>query len=356
MTRGADISLRIATPESIGSGFYLSEYDVICTQAHIVEGYDQIVIESSLITRQLARVIAIDALLDLAILKPQSALDLPHVEINDSIEEEDQIALCVHPFSLDIIDELGTILLNDFQYHDIHHYLHDLNVDHAANGAPIFDKEGTLIGMHSTVTYHGSKKGVILPSDNILQTLREFDHKSGLPSARCMNCKDWVTGEKIDNCVHCGENIGMPDSVRSIKVDGIQKTIESIITSMGYTLALTRIGADHWELIRGSAAISNTYFEKNGLIIGESYLCKLPPLDRRPGLFRFLLSQNHEMDQLMFSLKGDDIILSLLIYDRYLNEQTGTELLTNLMTNADRFDNILVQDFGCLWTRERKLI
>jgi serine protease Do len=48
-------------------------------------------------------------------------------------------------------------------------------------------------------------------------------------------------------------------------------------------------------------------------------------------------------------VQGQDIYLSLLIYDRYLNEETGQSLLKKLFENADHYDNILVEQFGAGW-------
>ena len=61
---------------------------------------------------------------------------------------------------------------------------------------------------------------------------------------------------------------------------------------------------------------------------------------------------NYELDGLTFSIKGQDIILSLLIYDRYLNADTGLELFKHLFAKADYYDNILVEKYGAQWKNE----
>jgi len=55
------------------------------------------------------------------------------------------------------------------------------------------------------------------------------------------------------------------------------------------------------------------------------------------------------MEGLNFSIKEQDIILSLLIYDRYLNVDTGIQLFKHLFEKADYYDNILVEEYGALW-------
>ena len=65
--------------------------------------------------------------------------------------------------------------------------------------------------------------------------------------------------------------------------------------------------------------------------------------------FNFLLKQNFEIENLTFSIKDNDIVLSLMIYDRYLNEITGRTLFKYLFEQADAYDNILVEQYGAEW-------
>ena len=65
----------------------------------------------------------------------------------------------------------------------------------------------------------------------------------------------------------------------------------------------------------------------------------------------FLLRQNATTDGLTFSINpnGQDIILSLLIYDRYLNVDIGIRLFEHLFERADYYDNVLVEEYGAYW-------
>jgi serine protease Do len=42
-----------------------------------------------------------------------------------------------------------------------------------------------------------------------------------------------------------------------------------------------------------------------------------------------------------------------LIYDRYLNANTGTKLFKHLFERADYYDNILVEEYSCVWRNVR---
>ena len=76
------------------------------------------------------------------------------------------------------------------------------------------------------------------------------------------------------------------------------------------------------------------------------------PKDNINPLYEYLLKQNYEIEGLTFSIKENDIVLSLLIYDRYLNMDTGMKLFKYLFERADYYDNILVEEYGAIWKNE----
>lgn len=348
------ISLRIATPESSGSAFYLPAYDIIVTAMHIVRGYQSIVIEGNDVDRQLAEVVYKDEGLDLAFLKTKQPLPSIDVTYQKMIEEEDVIVAYAYPFRSSELLEKGYVDDPAFDFHGSPHIMHDALLGNAANGSPLFSESGNLLGLNNFLPWKGRQVGMALPIGQILDSVTTYLGSGARYMTKCSKCGTLHTGADFGQCAKCEEILEKFITNSAYVPHGVGKTIELLLESMGYTLELARIGKDHWEVERGSAAVNITYFEKNGLIIGDAYMCKLPPQSNL-GLYEFLLRQNHEMENLTFSVKGDDIILSLLIYDRYLNEQTGTTLLTNLLERADRYDNILVEQYQCLWTSSRKL-
>ena len=82
--------------------------------------------------------------------------------------------------------------------------------------------------------------------------------------------------------------------------------------------------------------------------MGDAFLATLPRKEIKP-IYEYLLRQNFSIEGLTFSIKGQDIILSLLIYDRYLNLETGKTLFNHLFKKADDYDNILVEQYGASW-------
>jgi len=77
----------------------------------------------------------------------------------------------------------------------------------------------------------------------------------------------------------------------------------------------------------------------------------LPKENIKP-IYEYILRENHANKTITFAVHEQDILLSLLIYDRYLNEDTGMQLLQMLFAKADHYDNILVEQFGARWKVE----
>ena len=66
-------------------------------------------------------------------------------------------------------------------------------------------------------------------------------------------------------------------------------------------------------------------------------------------MYEYLLRENYNNSGLTLSLHDRDIVLSFLIFEQYLNEETGKQMLSDLSQKADYYDNVLVEQFGAHW-------
>mgnify|MGYP001591587247 CR=1 FL=1 len=132
------------------------------------------------------------------------------------------------------------------------------------------------------------------------------------------------------------------------QANGINRIIEEILKNAGHDPRLARQAPNSWEITQGSARISISYYEPGGLISGDAMLCELPK-EHSKQAYEFLLRQNFELEGLTLSVDGQAVVLSLIIFDRYLNLETGQRLFQHLFEKADYFDNILVEQFGATW-------
>ena len=69
------VVVQIATPFSVGTGFYLKKYNLIITNEHVVRNNREVVVEIENISRSLQPVLFIDPRLDLAFIKSPNLTD-----------------------------------------------------------------------------------------------------------------------------------------------------------------------------------------------------------------------------------------------------------------------------------------
>lgn len=347
-----DIVIQIATPYSTGTGFYLASENLIITNEHIVRDNRRAIIFGNQIQKQLSEVIYLDQKYDLAFLRPPKSVTIPTAELRidpPPVSGEPVIAIG-HPFELKYSTTKGIVSNTHYMREDTPYIQHDAALNPGNSGGPLIDADGKIIGINTFILKDGNDIGFSLPAHLIENTIRSFKAKQQSIGIRCHSCSNIVVEEELDKgyCPHCGTNLQLPNQLEEYEPIGIAKTVEEMLIQNGYHVETSRRGPNAWVIQKGSAKINISYYEKMGLITGDAYLCKLPQSNIKP-IYEYLLRQNHEIEGLTFSIQGQDIILSLLIYDRYLNVDTGMQLLEHLFEMADHYDNILVEEYGARW-------
>jgi serine protease Do len=351
------VVIQIATPYSKGTGFYVKSHNVIITNEHVVRGNKEVVIDNSHFKRQLVKVLFIDVNYDLAFLSVPDEVEIPSVNFGKqtSIKEGDTVVAIGHPFGLKYTTTQGIISSTLYQQNDITYIQHDAALNPGNSGGPLLNMDGEIVGVNTFMIRDGKNIGFSLPVNYLEESILAYKSGDGKTGARCVSCSNLVfeTGEEIKYCPFCGAKITLPSFEEEYEPVGISKTIEELLVDIGYNVKLSRRGPNNWEVHQGSAKINITYHEKTGLIIGDAFLCNLPKENIGP-LYEYLLKQNYQVEGLTFSVnpKGQEIILSLLIYDRYLNLDTGIQLFKHLFEKADHYDDILVDEFGAIWKQE----
>lgn len=282
------LTTQVATQFSTGAGMFLPEYGLVLTGERIVSDSATVVVSLPGKPDQLGRVVYLDRVYDLALLR---ITDLP-----------------------DAMPAPAT----DRQYAN---YLADCGLDEDLDAAGLRD------------------------------ILKDFAQGGGRQASRCEDCREMVfeAGEEPGRyCAGCGGEIKMPSSLEDVGTSGIDATIETIITSAGFDPRLARRGPYLWRILKGSATIEVAYHQDSGLVTGDAYLCRLPE-DPGPEVYTYLLRENYTLSQLSLSTYGRDVVLSLLIYDRYLTVETALPQFKHLFERADAYDDVLVERYGGSW-------
>lgn len=348
------VLIQIATPYSTGTGFYLKKNQLIITNEHVVRGNRRVIVNGDLLKKQLVQVLYTDPKYDLAFLEPPAEI-LPEVHLmsTTTLHEGEPVIAIGHPFGLKLSATNGIISNVRHQIGDLNYIQHDAALNPGNSGGPLINASGEIAGINTFIIRDGNNIGFSLPARYLQDTILEFEAGGQLPGTRCYSCTNLVFDQASAGkyCPHCGARIELPNYVEEYEPIGINKTIEDILKALQYDIELSRIGPNHWQIEKGSAKITVTYHEESGLVLGDAFLVQLPRQSIGP-IYEYLLKENYRMNHLSFSVRGNDIILSLIIYDRYLSVETGKELLEYLFDRSDHYDNILVERYGALWKEE----
>ena len=146
---------RIPEQRGTGSGFIISADGLIMTNAHVVEGADQILVRLTDKREFQGKVLGTDKQTDIAVVKID-AKDLPVLKIGDSsqLKVGQWVAAIGSPFGLDntvtagIVSALSRNLPSD-QY--VPFIQTDVAVNPGNSGGPLFNMQGEVVGINSQI-------------------------------------------------------------------------------------------------------------------------------------------------------------------------------------------------------------
>ena len=345
--------IQIATPYSTGTGFYVAAYDLIITNYHVVTNNRFVVIEGDSFEKQLSKVLFTDPKHDLAFLEAPSEHSLPTIELADETKVNEGMPVWAlgHPFGLKISVTSGIISQTRNKTNGVIYYQHDAAINPGNSGGPLVNDQGQILGINTFNVKDSTGIGFSLPVNYLRKGLTEFLAQNSVNVTRCVSCVNVVNelqlaGQK--HCPNCGTKITLPNEEDEYIPTGISYTIEQIIKESGHEVATSRSGPFAWEIKQGSARIQLQYHENTGLIIADAILCQLPKQEIQR-IYEFLLRENNKIENMGFSVHNNDIVLSLVIYDRYLNPETGAKMLSRILELSDYYDDVLVNEFGADW-------
>ena len=349
------VVVRLATPYSTGTGFYLRAFNLVVTSEYVVRDNREVIVQGLDLERQMIPVVFTDFQYDLAFLQPQQAFELPDIHLAEdaSLAVGDPVLAIGHPFGLPFTAAESQVKALDYLQEEQAFIEINAHLAPGNGGGPVVNQAGEVVGVNSFLIRKDDQIDYALPVERLRALIDVFESQGRVPGVRCLHCDQlaFATAPTATECPHCQEKISYPFQLPVYTPTGIPSTIEHLISETGHRAPLARRGPNTWEIKEGSARVHISYYEKNGLIIGDAYLCELPPQDEKP-LLEYLLKQNYEIEGLTFSIRNQTVVLSLLIYDRYFNENTGSKLFRHLFEKADHHDNILVEMFGASWRKE----
>lgn len=344
------LHLQISTPDSKGSGFALANSSYLVTSYQLVQDHPQVAVSDEQGRQWVCPVVLVDAYLDLALLrKPPELQWEAGLSLAKQLKEQEEVL--VWGFSKGaLISTPSRVEEVEKEYSGIPFIQHQRQFDYEKIGGALLNKAGEVVGMHAFTTSGVEGAGYALPVSFLRELVEQFERSGKESGVRCPACFERIFADVLpdERCPHCRSELQLPIEWQAEEAEGIAYTVEQMLEKLDYSPFLSRKGPDFWEVTRGSATISISYHEESGLIIGDALLCRISA-QTDPAVHAYLLEQNYQLQGLTFSIREENIVLSLLIYDRYFELDTGLSLFEELILQADHFDNILVEQFRAEW-------
>jgi serine protease Do len=169
----------------VGSGFVIDPSGLIVTNYHVVEDAFEITVTFSDGNRLSGKMLSASRLADLAIVKVAASHPLPaaHWGNSDLLQVGDQVFAAGNPFGIGLSVSAGIVsgLNRDIQnspYDDL--IQTDATINHGNSGGPLFDMQGNVIGVNSTIispTSGSAGIGFAIPSSSarfVVEQLRTY--------------------------------------------------------------------------------------------------------------------------------------------------------------------------------------
>jgi serine protease Do len=346
--------IQIATASGTGTGFYLSEFNLIVTNDHVVAENAEVTVAGKAFEKVLAPVWYTDRKHDLAFIEAPQGIALPEIKLGnyESMKDGDRVLAIGHPYGLNYTATQGVISKVDRIRDGLKFIQIDAAINPGNSGGPLVNDSGEVIGVNSFIIRGGDNLGFALPVTYLREALQLYLPNRGQASTRCFSCGFLVTKANIDStkyCPSCGTEVKLPEiPEKEVEPVGAAKAIEEILKDLGKNVRLAREGVNNWTVKEGSAKIKIVYNPENFFVAGDAYLCQMPadPTKIKP-LYQFLLQENYNISGMVLSCMKQNIVLSCIMYDMDMTKESGVKAFRNLFQQADHYDDFLKKEYSC---------
>jgi len=206
--QGQSPGAEIERPRGVGSGFIISADGFIMTNAHVLDGADQVIVTLTDKREFTARVVGADARTDVAVVKIE-ATNLPAVRIGDAnrLRVGEWVMAIGSPFGLENTVTAGIV---SAKQRDTGDYLPFIQTDVAINpgnsGGPLINLRGEVVGINSQIySRSGGFQGIsfAIPIDEAVRVSDQLRTTGTVTRGRI--------GVAIDNVNReLAESLGLP--------------------------------------------------------------------------------------------------------------------------------------------------
>jgi serine protease Do len=165
--------------QALGSGFLVDTKGHVVTNAHVVEGADQVKVKLADEREFSAKVVGRDKRLDLAVLELAGAKDMPAAALGSSeqLRVGEYVVAIGNPFGLGHTVTMGIVSAKDRAigagpYDDF--IQTDASINPGNSGGPLFNLKGEVIGINTAINPNGRGIGFAIPADALKDVLGQL--------------------------------------------------------------------------------------------------------------------------------------------------------------------------------------
>src|SRR5262249_44791469 len=177
--RGGGGGDQVFRQQGLGSGFLVDAKGHVVTNAHVVDGADQVKVKLADEREFTAKVIGRDQRLDLAVLELNGAKDLPAAALgsSDHLRVGEYVVAIGNPFGLGHTVTMGIVSAKDRAigagpYDDF--IQTDASINPGNSGGPLFNLKGEVIGINTAINPNGRGIGFAIPADALKDVLGQL--------------------------------------------------------------------------------------------------------------------------------------------------------------------------------------
>ncbi|MBK9114516.1 MAG: DegQ family serine endoprotease [Betaproteobacteria bacterium] len=209
-------------PQAVGSGFVIGSDGHVLTNAHVVDGADEVTVRMSDKREFKAKVLGTDKRTDIALLKIE-AKDLPKVTIGDpeKLKVGEWVVAIGKPFGLENTMTAGIVSAKgrDLPQENLVPFIQtDVAINPGNSGGPLFNMKGEVVGINSLIySRSGGYMGLAfaIPIDVAMNTVSQLKEKGRVTRGRIGVQIQPVTKEDAE-----AFGLGAP---RGALVNGVEK-------------------------------------------------------------------------------------------------------------------------------------
>lgn len=345
-----DSVLKVITSEGTGSGFYIKEKNTIVTNAHVVDGFREVAIETNNRERIHCRVTVINPGKDIALLTPSRPLEADGVMVNAAYSPQvrDKLTVVGFPLGLPCSVSEGIVSSSEHQIRGVNYIQTDAAINPGNSGGPVFNHMGEVVGVATCKYSDAENIGFALPASQITNEVLQYDiSKADSFGVRCQSCST-LHSEPDEHCHNCGIELNIQNYFTAKKLSPVGQFVEGALQMISINPVEARLGKEFWEFYKGSALVR--IFNYRG-----DYLYATCPLVNLPaeGLSTFftdILGQT--MTPYSVGLSQSTVYLSYRMHITDCESKNHMvrlqKELSGLIMKADELDNLYVEKYKCL--------